>query len=405
MRKPHVAMIVLGLLVGFGLWFGYDSLRIVLREGYVQARVTQVPTTVAGRVKSVRVQVGDVVAAGTVLVHLDGSRQEKLLADARAALKATVQRGGDAAAEGEGAGASVAGLEAAVADATREVAEGGRGEEAARRELEYSSLLHSRALLAARTREMQGGGQAAMARAEERDAKARLDAARERFEKVSQHRAAREAEYHRLRDMALMVGPAIEEVKRVAQQRAVLEERVRHAEHMLAATQVVAREPGRVMRVDVLPGREVVAGQPVVTLVPEGTDGWSAVFAVRGAEAERVVQGMKCDVSIVGSTSLRFMGQVQSDALAAQAAGESAQTHVVVRMVAAEPEVLAMLAPGMAAHGVVWVKGVSFASQDALGREERGAGAGKGPKGAVPGTEGASGAGAAQGGTPGAEHQ
>lgn len=396
MRKPHVAMIVLGLLVGCGLWFGYDSLRVVLREGYVQARVLHVPTTVAGRVKSVRVQVGDVVAAGTVLVHLDSSRQEKLLADARAALSAVGQRGGEASAEGEGAGVSVAGLEAAVADAKREMAEGLRGEEAARRELEQRSLTHSRALLAARTHEMQGGGgQAAMARAEERDALARLDAARERFEKVSQHRAVREAEYQRLRDMALMVGPAIEESKRIAQQRAVLEERVRHAETMLAATQVVAREPGRVMRVEVLPGREVVAGQPMVTLVPEGSNGWSAVFAVRGAEAERVAQGMKCDVSIVGSTSLRFMGQVQSVVSAAQADGELAQTHVVVRMVAAEPEVLAMLAPGMAAHGVVWVKGVSFASQDALGREERGTGSGKGPKGAVPGTEPARGAGAA----------
>lgn len=338
------------VLAGAGYWHWSASGVVTAQSASVEGGIVSAEVSVPGVVKDVYVSAGDIVVKDQPLLALESSGYEARLARERAALA-------------EVAASLPPSL--LVASPTAPPAPPGKPlealrteEEDARRRAEIAAHEYAAANIAFSRLDARSAGhsqpdpgrQAALVARDE--AALALQAAKAAHEKASYARAQKEAK-DKVERMNGAVPAAL--AARIAEYRARIS-RVRLAEQDIANTLVLAPETGRVLLVAAGKGDSLSPGDAPVAVAPEKTDNiWvTAFFAL--PDAEKLVPGQECEVTLEGQSvsAAGRIGRIMP--------GEGEEKELAVRVILDKDGLPESFTPGRSVSVSVRTGGKSFLS-------------------------------------------
>ncbi|HUQ88720.1 MAG TPA: HlyD family secretion protein [Vicinamibacterales bacterium] len=344
-RVRVIALAVVIVLIGSGIYLWATSGRESTDDAQVDAHVTPIAARVGGTVLSVPVTDNQLVAEGADLVAIDPrdyeialTRAQAELADARAALAASQAEDSILATT---ASSNVSSAQGGVSQAESGIAEAEHGvtvararlstAQARRREQEANSIKATRDVerlrgLLAKDEIAQQQFDAAVAAAE--SAKAAVDSATAQVaeaeaaikaaeSRVSQSRTGREqagAELRTAQTVPQQMAAGRAKVQAATARAALAEAQLKQAELNLQRTTVKAPVAGIVSRKSIEPGQIVQAGQPLMTVIALDRVWITANFKETQLRDMRSGQPVTVDVDAYGGRE--FTGKIDSIAAA-----------------------------------------------------------------------------------------
>lgn len=324
LRRAVGVLIVLVLVTAGGGWTWWTLGLVSSTTAMVDGRTYTITPRMTDTVTQVLVSQGQSVAAGQVLLRLNGLSYQRELAEARQQVQAVRPPNIEETAE------RVARAQAAEASMVQRIALA-RGEETNRRRMiEDSVAAHVKAQLAMRSLDAQGlQGQPTYAKAVQAEAAARrrMESDRNAAEEASRIRTAVEGELQRIRHeieaYRAQAGAAVQGGRAQLAGNASAPIAPDAPDDMSVLTAPVA---GRVALVQAVPGQRVERGQAVVQLVPsrpssasgkpEGGSGavedvWIlALFPEK--DIVNIRPGQSCTIRLDAYTGQALPGEVES---------------------------------------------------------------------------------------------
>ena len=291
--RPFHRQILVALFAGIfvlsafaGWWLAGGRVNSV--SAVLDAELYPVAPEFSARLEEIKVREGDRVSARQAVGRVDASGYERQLHEAgrdAAALRPALM---------EETAERLKALQAAEEAVVERLARSRNEEEARPRIREERVMEHVRAQLALRSLDGQGGGKAVgkaryqEARQAEKQARLRMDAAREDFELFSRMRAVADQELRRIREGGLNGRGAKAGARQVPAN---------------ADGTLYAPVSGTVLRTSAAPGQMVKRGQPVLLILPDvgGTEDAFRVVAYFPLEAkDNLDVGRPCEVRFDG---------------------------------------------------------------------------------------------------------
>ncbi|WP_165072128.1 HlyD family efflux transporter periplasmic adaptor subunit [Desulfovibrio sp. ZJ200] len=321
LRLPVLMSALAALLLGLSWWW-LASGRVDSVWGMLDGMIYTVSPDFSGRLAEINVREGERVEARRPVARMDAD------AFARQLRRAGQEAAGLRPPDMEETAARVKQAQEAEKDMVLRLAQARHEEEAMRAQRDERVAEHVRAQLALRSLDSQGGermvgkSRYATARRAEAEARARMQSAKDEFEQASRVRAALDQELGRVRDEILRArqwasrnryapaGPSAEPLPAQVDDR------------------LYAPVSGRVLRALAAPGHMLQRGDPVMLILPEGSDRSQAfwVLAYFSLESQQNIKvGQTCDVRLTAEGET-VRGQV-AEVLAPQPlpAGQSAK--------------------------------------------------------------------------------
>lgn len=301
---------ILVFLAALGWWW-IEAGRITSTWAMLDGMVYAVSSEFPARVDAVTVREGDRVKKGQVVARLDASGYAKRMGEAgreAAGLRVMGPPGT------EETSARLRQAQEAEQAMSRRIALARHEEDLKQKAREDRVAEHVRAQLALRTLDSQGGehavGAARYAAAKQAEMQTRL--AKERamveFEQVSLVRAAMDQELARVRDETLRYKQMASRNRYAPQYVAgALGAAMNAAPQQVVDGNLYAPHDGRILRGMAMPGQTVQSGDPVVLLLPEGSEAqksfWVIAYFTQDA-ANALKPGQKCAVSLQNGVTL-----------------------------------------------------------------------------------------------------
>jgi membrane fusion protein (multidrug efflux system) len=360
-RRPLLVALFAGIFALSALggwWLAGGRIRSV--SAALDARLSPVAPEFSARLEEITVREGDRVSARQAVGRVDASGYARQLREAgkdAAALRPTLM---------EETAERLKALQAAEKAVVERLARSRNEEEARRRIREDRVMEHVRAQLALRSLDSQGGGKAVgkaryqEARLAEEQARLKMEAAREDFEKFSRMRAVADQELRRIREEGQTTRGAAGGVRQVPAD--------------IDGT-LYAPVNGTVLRAPAAPGQMVKRGQPVLLILPDdgGMEDAFRIVAYFPLEIkDKLGVGQPCDVRFDGEadavrgevvelmTPQTLPGDALNGTTAAQAPGiasSGARLFVPVR-IRLKNQPKSPLRPGRHASCVVRTRGI-----------------------------------------------
>lgn len=324
LRLPLIMSALAAFLLGFSWWW-LASGRVDSVWGMLDGMIYTVSPDFSGRLAEINVREGERVEARRPVARMDAN------AFARQLRRAGQEAAGLRPPDMQETAARVKQAQEAEKDMVLRLAQARHEEEAMRAQRDERVTEHVRAQLALRSLDSQGGERMVgksryiEARRAEAEARARMESAKDEFEQASRVRAALDQELGRVRDEifrarqwasrnryapAALAGPSTEPLPAQVDDR------------------LYAPVSGRVLRALAAPGQMLQRGDPVMLILPEGSDRSQAfwVLAYFPLESQQNIKvGQTCDVRLTAEGET-VHGQV-AEVLAPQPlpAGQSAK--------------------------------------------------------------------------------
>ena len=294
-----------------GAWWWIEAGRVTSTWAMLDGMIYAVSSEFPARVDAVTVREGDRVKKGQVVARLDVSGYAKRMAEAgreAAGMRVMGPPGMEETA------ARLKQAQSAEQEMVHRIAQARHEEDLKQKAREDRVAEHVRAQLALRTLDSQGGeravGAARYAAAKQAEMQTRL--AKERalveFEQVSLVRAAMDQELARVRDETLRYKQMASRNRYAPQYvTGALGAAMNAAPQQVVDGNLYAPLDGRILRGLAMPGQTVQRGDPVVLLLPEGTEAqksfWIIAYFTQDA-ANALKPGQKCAVSLQGGIKL-----------------------------------------------------------------------------------------------------
>ncbi|MDR3357386.1 MAG: HlyD family efflux transporter periplasmic adaptor subunit [Desulfovibrio sp.] len=288
-RRPYLAVLFAGIFVLSaiaGWWLAGGRIRSV--NAVLDAKLYPVAPEFSARLEEITAREGDRVSARQAVGRVDASGYARQLREAgkdTAALRPALV---------EETAERLKALQAAEKDIVERLAQSRNEEEAKRRIREDRVMEHARAQLALRSLDSRGGEKVVdktryqEARQAEKQARLKMETAREDFELSSRIRAAADQELRRIRENGLNARGAKAGI---------------HQPSANADGALYAPVNGTVLRVSAEPGEMVKRGQPVLLILPDG-EGAEDAFRVKAyfplEFKDNIVAGQPCEVRFDG---------------------------------------------------------------------------------------------------------
>lgn len=321
LRLPLIMSALAAFLLSLSWWW-LASGRVDSVWGMLDGMIYTVSPDFSGRLAEINVREGERVEARRPVARMDAS------AFARQLRRAGQEAAGLRPPDMQETAARVKQAQEAEKDMVLRLAQARHEEEAMRAQRDERVTEHVRAQLALRSLDSQGGERMVgksryiAARRAEAEARARMQSAKDEFEQASRVRAALDQELGRVRDEIFRArqwasrnryapaGPSTEPLPAQVDDR------------------LYAPVSGRVLRALAAPGQMLQRGDPVMLILPEGSDRSQAfwVLAYFPLESQQNVKvGQTCDVRLTAEGET-VHGQV-AEVLAPQPlpAGQSAK--------------------------------------------------------------------------------
>ena len=301
MKKVAIAAGIL-LLVAGGYWYWQMPTTLESVRAVVQGQPTEIVAAVPGSVSEVYTRVGDMVTKGQPLLALNHSGYEDALVEEQTRLA-------ELAASLPAEARVPSPLAPGVLRQEKTLATLRVEEEDARKNLDTAAQTYASASLAL-SRSQTPGTERQKTLIVRDEAGITLQKAKDAFEQASYARARREAQENKTAAGGGTISAGL--AARIAEYQVQLLQ-VRQAERNLAATVVYAPASGQMLLVEVQPGREVVAGDRLVSLLSEDRMNHAAtVKAVfTGKDAALLTPGQECGILVPGSV-MRSTGRINS---------------------------------------------------------------------------------------------
>ena len=294
-----------------GGWWWIEAGRVTSTWAMLDGMVYAVSSEFPARVDAVAVREGDRVKKGQVVARLDVSGYAKRMAEAEREAAGLRVMGPPSMEE---TSARVKQAQEAEQAMSRRIAQARHEEDLKQKAREDRVAEHVHAQLALRTLDSQGGehavGAARYAAAKQAEMQTRL--AKERamveFEQVSLVRAAMDQELARVRDETLRYKQMASRNRYAPQYvTGALGATMNAAPQQVVDGNLYAPQDGRILRGMAMPGQTVQRGDPVVLLLPEGSEAqksfWVIAYFAQDA-ANALKPGQKCEVSLQGGIKL-----------------------------------------------------------------------------------------------------